>query len=261
MKASKSLFKSLLPLSLILICSDLTSLPSSSFIIIPDGIERSVYSENKTLYKVTSSDEDFSLPGTASQKIISVETGNGKSTVTVMSGEPSADNSEDLNRYLKNTPYLNTDKESIRKAAGDFKNSKDRVKDVSVFVYNHITDKKIGIPFIPAVSILKGRTGDCTEHSILAISLLRALNVPARGVIGIILSENFSGRENVFVYHMWVEAYQNGRWIITDPTRPYDIRPNRYIALAYHNLMTEAPLEYLQAVSTMRDMKISYIRR
>lgn len=237
----------------------LKSLPSSSFIIIPSGIISSVYTDIRSTFKIVSSDEDFILADTANQHILSVISGDGKTEITVSTGNNPLPADKNLNIYLKNTPYLNTDKESIKKAAAGFKNSKNPLKDISVFVYRHISDKKIGIPLMPAASILAGRAGDCTEHSILAISLLRTLNIPSRAVMGIILSEEFSGKQNVFVYHMWVEAYQNGKWVMADPTRPYDTHHNRYIALAYHNLMTETPLEYLQAASTMQNMKITYI--
>ncbi len=246
--------------SFILICSNAESLPVSSFIIVPSGITGSVYTESRTVYRVESSDEDFTLSPTANQKILSIKSGNDRSVILVSSGESAAPVEKDLSIYLRNSPYLNTDKASIIKAAERFKTSKDPLQEVSVFVYNHISDKKIGIPMLPASSILSGKSGDCTEHSILTVSILRTLKIPSRAVMGIILAENFSGKQNVFVYHMWVEAFQNGKWILVDSTRPHDLHPNRYIALAYHNLMTETPLEYLNAASTIQDMKISVVK-
>jgi len=246
--------------AVILFCSDLRSIPASSFIIVPSGINSSAYTNDRTVYKVESSDEDFTLTGTANQQILSVKSLNDKTEIFISTGDSPAPAENDLTPFLNNTPYLNIDKESIRKAALNFKKSADPVKDVSVFVYNHISDKKLGIPLLPASMILTGRAGDCTEHSILTIALLRTLRIPSRAVMGIILSENFSGRNNVFVYHMWVEAYKSGKWVLVDATRPYDFHPNRYIALAYHNLMTETPSDYLRAISTIQDMKITFIK-
>jgi len=247
-------------LSMIFFCHDAGSLPASSFIIVPSGINNSVYKSIRTVYKVESADEDFTLPGSSSQEILSSKTGNGKSVILISSGDSPLPGDMNNSIYLKNTPFLNLDKASIKKTASNFKSSEDPVTDVSVFVYNYISDKKIGIPLLPAASILQYKAGDCTEHTVLAIALLRSLKIPARAVMGIILTENFSGKENVFVYHMWVEACRNGRWVLVDPTRPYAIHHNRYIALAYHNLMTETPLEYLQAISTMQNMKITYVK-
>jgi len=260
MNKLKTFLKLFSIISIILINHDVKSLPASSFIIIPSGINNLVYKNNRTVYRVESSDEDFTLSGTANQKIISIKTSNEKSIIMVSTGENSAPIEKNFTPYLRNTPFLNLDKESIKKTADAFKRSNHPITDVSLFVYNHISSKKIGIPLIPAASILAGRTGDCTEHSVLTISILRSLKIPARAVMGIILSENFSGNRDVFVYHMWVEAYRNGMWVIADATRPGNIHSNRYIALAYHNLMTETPIEYLRAISTIQDMKISVVR-
>ncbi len=260
MNKSGYIIKSITLAVVILFSIDLKSIPASSFIITPSGINNTAYTNNRTVYKIESSDEDFTLFETANQQILSKKNSGERTEILISTGDSAVPVEKDLTPFLKNTPYLNTDKESIRKAASKFKNSKDPVKDVSAFVYNHISDKKLGIPLLPASMILSGRAGDCTEHSILTISILRTLKISSRAVMGIILSENFSGKNNVFVYHMWVEAFRNGRWILVDATRPYDFHPNRYIALSYHNLMTETPSDYLRAISTIQDMKISFIR-
>ncbi len=93
----------------------------------------------------------------------------------------------------------------------------------------------------------------------LTVSLLRASNIPARAVVGIILSGYFNGEKNVFVYHMWVEAYRNGRWELVDSTRPMNINHNRYIAFTFHNLTTEGPIDYLNAISLINNIKIRQV--
>ena len=115
------------------------------------------------------------------------------------------------------------------------------------------------MPLIPAALILKSKAGDCTEHSVLTIAILRSLKIPSRAVVGLILSEKFLTEENVFVYHMWVEAYENDRWVLVDSTRPDSINHNRYIALCYHSLKTEAPMEYLSAMSTVQNLNITML--
>jgi hypothetical protein len=236
------------------------TLPSSSFIIVPVVIKNEIYMNDKSVFRIESSDEDLILPETANQKIVSINKSNEKTVILLSTGKNRLAPGNDLNPYLKNTPYLNMDKDIIRKTAADFKNSKDPLKDVSLFVYRYISDKKIGIPMISALSILKRKAGDCTEHSILTVSLLRTLKIPARAIVGLILTENFEGNKNVFVFHMWVEAYRNGKWEMIDSTRPLNVYHNRYIALAYHNLMTETPMEFLTVASSINDIKISYIK-
>ncbi len=64
--------------------------------------------------------------------------------------------------------------------------------------------------------ILDNRTGDCTEHSQLFITLARALGLPARDATGYV----YNGDDNIprLSGHAWVEAYVDGRWVGLDPT-------------------------------------------
>lgn len=247
-------------LSIIAAGNGASPLPASFFIIEPSGISNAVFTAAHSEFRIETDDEDFTLPETANQKIISSGKTGGRLAVILRTGKNSIPSGSGMNKFLVNTPFLNTDRDEIKKTAAGFARSKDPCKEISLFVYRHISDKKIGIPMIPAVSILKQKAGDCTEHSVLTAALLRSLKIPARAVTGLILTENFSGNKNVFVYHMWVEAYTSGRWVMVDSTRPLNVYPNRYIALAYHNLMTEAPLEFLAAASAVNGIKITYVK-
>lgn len=234
-------------------------IPLSSFIIKPERLNSTVFSQKESRFSISSSDTEFSLPATSTQKIISESLAGGGREIIVATGNFGTTGDDSASKYLKDTPYLNLGSREIKEAAGKFRNSKDPVKDISLFVYRQISDKKEGIPIIPALSILKDRAGDCTEHSILTVSLLRANNIPARAVVGIILSEYFGGKKNVFVYHMWVEAYTNGRWRLVDSTRPMNLNHNRYIAFALHNLKTEGPIDYLNAISSINNVRLKQV--
>ena len=58
--------------------------------------------------------------------------------------------------------------------------------------------------------------GDCTEHALLAVSLLRAAGIPARRVDGIVYVSR-SNTSPALYWHQWVEAYV-GEWTQLDPT-------------------------------------------
>lgn len=235
------------------------SIPVSSFIIEPEKLNSDVYKQKESRFSIKSSDEEFELPRTSTQKIESDSRALRGRKLIVATGDFSVQEDCSVSEYLKDTPYLNLKSREIRETAAKFSKSADPVKDISFFVYKHISDKKEGIPIIPALSILKDRAGDCTEHSILTVSLLRASGIPARAVVGIILSEYFSGKRDVFVYHMWVEAYVNKRWILVDSTRPMLLNHNRYIAFTFHNLKTEGPIDYLNALSVITNVKIRQV--
>jgi transglutaminase-like putative cysteine protease len=63
-----------------------------------------------------------------------------------------------------------------------------------------------------ALQVLKTMKGDCNEHSILTVAILRALGIPSRVVFGLVYD---SGS---FFYHAWVEAFDGKNWIEFDPT-------------------------------------------
>ncbi len=64
--------------------------------------------------------------------------------------------------------------------------------------------------------ILDNRTGDCTEHSQLFVTLAKALSIPAREVTGYIYGGD--DRNPSLSGHAWVEVLIDDRWIGLDPT-------------------------------------------
>ncbi len=223
----------------------------------------SIYGEKSSRFRVESSDLEFTLIGTPYQSTIRERIGNQKKTIDIETGliKKVATTPEELSGYLKNTLLLNLSSPEITGAAAQLNKADYPVRTVEDFVYRHIADKTLGLPIVPAAQVFRMKRGDCTEHSVLAVALLRKLGVPARAVVGMYLSEEFLGKRNVFVYHMWAEAYWKGRWRLVDATRPGEEKLNRYIAFAYHNLKAEAPLPYLRAVSAIQDMTVEYIGR
>jgi hypothetical protein len=222
-----------------------------------------IYSEKTTRYRLISSNEDFSLIATSYQKIILETIKDQKKIIEVECGLAgnSPTSKEELSYYLLDTRFLNLASPEIAGAAMKLTGVSHPIQSVENFVFNHIKDKILGIPLVPAAEIYRMKRGDCTEHSVLTVALLRKLRIPARAVVGILLTEEFRDRQNNFVYHMWAEAFVNGKWILVDATRPGSKGLNRYVAFAYHNLKTEAPLPYLRAVSSIQDLTVEYIER
>ena len=87
------------------------------------------------------------------------------------------------------------------------------VEKVSHFVYQHITNKSLDRGAASALETFESKTGDCTEHSILASAILRAQGFPTRLVDGLVVH---SGRLG---YHEWLEAYiEELGFVPVDPT-------------------------------------------
>jgi len=83
---------------------------------------------------------------------------------------------------------------------------------VTDFVFEWITDKDFSVGFASALEVCRHPKGDCTEHGVLAVALLRRLGVPARGVTGWVALDGMMG------LHFWVEVKLGSRWIPVDPT-------------------------------------------
>ncbi|HJV90650.1 MAG TPA: transglutaminase domain-containing protein [Holophagaceae bacterium] len=83
---------------------------------------------------------------------------------------------------------------------------------VNRFVFEWITDKDYSVGFASAREVALTPRGDCTEHGVLAVALLRKLGVPARGAVGWVALDDVLGP------HFWVEVKLGGRWVPVDPT-------------------------------------------
>jgi hypothetical protein len=83
---------------------------------------------------------------------------------------------------------------------------------VTRFVFEWITEKDFSVGFASALEVCHHPRGDCTEHGVLAVALLRRLGVPARGVTG------WVGLGDMLGLHFWVEIHLQDRWVPLDPT-------------------------------------------
>ncbi|HTL97436.1 MAG TPA: transglutaminase-like domain-containing protein [Holophagaceae bacterium] len=83
---------------------------------------------------------------------------------------------------------------------------------VADFVFDFIREKDYSVGFASALEVCKRPKGDCTEHGVLAVALLRKLGVPARGVMGWVALGQTLGM------HFWVEVKLKDRWVPIDPT-------------------------------------------
>jgi transglutaminase-like putative cysteine protease len=88
----------------------------------------------------------------------------------------------------------------------------DLARRVNAFVFEWITEKDFTVGFASALEVAHHPRGDCTEHGVLAVALLRRLGVPARGVTG------WVGLGELLGLHFWVEVRLKDRWIPIDPT-------------------------------------------
>lgn len=120
---------------------------------------------------------------------------------------------------LKSTLMVESGAPAIRELSksiiGEEKDAYRAAQKVNTWVHTNL-EKDYGASADRATDVLRQKRGDCTEHSLLAVSLLRAAGIPARRVDGVIYMTN-QDEVPALYWHEWVEAYV-GEWTQLDPT-------------------------------------------
>lgn len=91
-----------------------------------------------------------------------------------------------------------------------------------------------------ATDVLKQMKGDCTEHSLLAVSLMRAAGIPAKRVDGLVYLQTDDGVPALY-WHEWVEAFV-GEWTQMDPTFNQTVADATHFALGEEGHAEITPL-------------------
>jgi len=127
---------------------------------------------------------------------------------------PLPSNGKELKGSLRPTALIQCDHPLIRRKAakivGPKEGTLEAIQAMSEWVYRHI-EKKPTLSVPSALEVLESRVGDCNEHTVLLVALLRSLGIPSRPCVGVIYFRDG------FYYHAWAEVWI-GRWVAVDPT-------------------------------------------
>ncbi|MGQ9842873.1 MAG: transglutaminase-like domain-containing protein [Spirochaetota bacterium] len=233
-------------------------LPASLSTVPIANITSKLWEEDISLF-VISSDQSFTITQSPYQKILSTKNTNTRYAYIIATGRNKDYQQKPSEKDIKDTRLLQINNPLIIQHAKKIAFSENPIYEAEQIVDQAIETKTEGIPIIPAPAVFEARKGDCTEHAIATIALLRALRIPARAVVGMIAAKEYAGKKNVFVFHMWAEAFYNNTWVLVDATRPGKKKSNIYIALAYHSLETEMPLEFLETLANIQNLKVTYL--
>lgn len=184
--------------------------------------------------------------------------GNGKVEVTVSAAAPKIlkprpliDPNGGVN--LKSTIAVESDNPEIvklaKQIAGDEKDAWTAARKVNAWVFNNLK-KDYGASSDSATDVLALKKGDCTEHSLLSVALLRALRIPARRVDGVVYLMNDDNVPALY-WHEWVEAYV-GEWTQLDPTFGQDIAHPARLAVGEESNAEITPLIGAMQVTEVR---------
>lgn len=156
--------------------------------------------------------------------IANIRTYNYK-TATLMNKNINKEN--DLTRYLKSEPLIESDDNYIKSIAKNIKGTTTEEIVQNIYEYAQQNLKYTIIPRnIGAKEALKIKQGKCSEYSAVMAALCRTKGIPARIVFG-----NIARQESQ--KHSWVEVYfDKYGWVAYDPTargtfvRIYDAKGN-----------------------------------
>lgn len=143
-------------------------------------------------------------------------------------------------RALAAAPLLETEDPEVRRLAerlggGEGLAPAARAERLRRGVHRHIVRKDLFTTLAGAAETSRTRRGDCSEHAVLLAALLRVREIPARLAVGLDHSPLFAGRREVFAWHVWAQAWIDGRWEDLDATRE-DPRAGRRVLVATSEL-------------------------
>ncbi len=121
-------------------------------------------------------------------------------------------------KMVEATPTVQSDAKKVRELAtkiiGDEKDVHKKAALLRQWVFKNLK-KSYDDNASTTLEVLKNMAGDCTEHTLLFVSLARALGIPAREVGGVASS---GPRQKLFGWHAWPEYHDGHQWVSTDPT-------------------------------------------
>jgi hypothetical protein len=125
---------------------------------------------------------------------------------------------EERKKMLEATPTVQSDAKKVvelaKKIVGDEQAVHKKAALLRKWVYRNLK-KSYDDNATTTLEVLKNMAGDCTEHTLLFVSLARAVGIPAREVGGV---ASAGAESKLFGWHAWPEYHDGKQWVSTDPT-------------------------------------------
>ena len=238
-------------------------------VVEPDRPIRNVERQRQIVYELTFEAGEGVMPiQTAHQTVEEIEPGRVRVTVDLDARRPTAEDDGPTEAQLEASLRIDHEDELIRslsrRAVGKTRGNTSQeeiARRCDEFVTDYLTGLTLAVGDATASEAARTRSGDCTECSVLLAALLRAQGIPSRCVTGLAYAEDeFAGQENVFVYHMWTQAWVedaegNGRWIDLDAALWHYTAG--HIALGVTNMGDNDQQDNIALIQMMQELEIS----
>jgi len=147
-----------------------------------------------------------------------------------------------------------------KQAAGEEKDPLKLADRLRRFVGDYVQSKNLSVGFASASEVARTRQGDCTEHGVLLAALGRAVGIPTRIVTGVLHTNQFAGRPNVFVGHLWTQFWIDGEWIDLDAAQDQTVVDPAHIALSLSDAGDTGLADLISSVwLTLGNLKIAVL--
>jgi transglutaminase-like putative cysteine protease len=166
------------------------------------------------------------------------------------------------NQYLADSFVIDNDEESTQRFVSGFARDSSKTIELdhlAAYISQYIDTPTYIHGFHIASKVANQRSGDCTEYAVLAVALARALEIPARVVIGTVILESSS---KITAYgHAWAEVWKNDQWQILDAALYGDLSIQQFY-LPAAALENEGPgfMMSLAAAANLMPSKITQLR-
>jgi len=164
----------------------------------------------------------------------------------------------DILPYLEADRWAQSDDDELitlaSKVVKGSQTSAQAAKVLEIFVRGYISEKNLSVGYASALEVLASREGDCTEHAVLLVAMLKAVGIPARVATGLAYAEDFADKKNVFVPHAWAQAYIGEQWVSYDAAlNGFD---SSHITLGVGN---SDPLNFFNVLNTLGNFSIKQV--
>ena len=175
-------------------------------------------------YTISRRSADVHFSQTQEQRVSALDDGSillNVSPIDNLQGSfPYTGNDPELIQSLAPNAWVqNTDQEIValaQKAVRKADSAAQAAQMLEDFVRQYIDNKTLSVGYASALQVLQSKSGDCTEHALLLVAMLKAVGIPARVASGVVYVDQFSNREQVFIPHAWAQAHIEGQWVSYD---------------------------------------------
>ena len=195
------------------------------------------------------------------QKVEKMDDKSVRVIVDQSSNKKKVEEQIDLKPFLSPSVYLDIGDFLIRKLAkkgkGKARTQREIAKKLTQFVNRYVSGKNYGVGFATASEVARNKEGDCTEHSMLLAALGRVLGIPTRVATGLVYADEFEGKKDVLVYHMWTQFYLDDQWVNLDAALGLVKCPADRITLTVDSMHEDTMDSVIPVMELINNLKVT----